>query len=231
MPLFLINRQPQLSEKMDDPNCKLSTLFNTYKSFATINKLLSGWNIIYKREIFPFLELNNGTATLLDIGFGGGDIPVLLYKLAKKDGFTLNITAIDTDERSVSYANKTYKNSPVNFIKANSKDLVNKNHSFDFVISNHLLHHLNDSDLLQLCDDAKKLATNKVLFNDILRSDIGYVSFGIISKLFFHRSFISYDGLVSIKRSFTPSELKEVCPNNWIVSSSFPFRILLKYEC
>ena len=216
---------------MDTPDCNLSMLFATYKSFATINKLLSGWNSIYKQEIFPFLKANNGRASLLDIGVGGGDIPILLDKLAKKDGFSLNIIAIDTDNRSIDYAKNTYKNSSINFINVNSRDLVNNGYSFDFVISNHLLHHLNDTNLLDLCKDAQQLATKKVLFNDILRSDIGYLSFWIISKFFFHRSFISYDGLISIKRSFTTSELKQIKPNNWAVSSSFPYRILLKYEC
>lgn len=215
---------------MDKSDCDLPMLYKTYKSFRTINKLLSGWRLIYKREIFPFLNANNGSATLLDIGFGGGDIPILLSDLAEKDGFSLSITAIDPDDRSVEFATNTYQKSSVTFLNQHSSDLVKQNKKFHFVISNHLLHHLDNQQLNDLCNDAQRLVTHKVLFNDILRSSIGYGAFFVLSKLFFHGSFISYDGLMSIKRSFKPIELEQICPEDWTIDSLFPYRLLLTYE-
>ncbi len=231
MPLFLKHRQSDIQERMDNPDCDKKKLFNTYHSFKTINRLLSGWSKIYRKEIRPFLKINHGSCTILDIGFGGGDLPQKLVQLAEKDGFEISILAIDPDERSMEFA-QTYHSKIENVIfrKAHSHDLINEELKYDFVISNHLLHHLSEQDLIALCEDAKQLASHKVLFNDIRRSDLGYIMFFFFSKIFFHRSFISYDGLISIKRSFTNLELSNIAPESWKVQKFHPFRLLLSYE-
>ncbi len=230
MPLFLRHRKPELQELMDDPNCDSEKLKNTYRQFRTINKLLSRWDLIYKKEIKPILEQQNGKASLLDIGFGGGDISLHLSKLATEDGFHLNITSIDYDPRSLKYVQTLEIPSNIHFRHALSTDLVNEQASYDFVISNHLLHHLDQSSFETICYEAKLLATKKVIFNDIERSDLGYIFFTVLSKLFFKNSFISYDGRISIKRSYTFDELSKVAPDNWKVHRIIPFRLILIYE-
>lgn len=230
MPLFLRHRKPELQELMDDPNCDSEKLKNTYRQFRTINKLLSRWDLIYKKEIKPLLEQQNGKASLLDIGFGGGDISLHLSDLAAKDGFHLNITSIDSDPRSLEYIQTLEIPSNIHFRHALSTDLVNEQASYDFVISNHLLHHLDQSSFETICREAKLLATKKVIFNDIERSDLGYIFFTVLSKLFFKSSFISYDGRISIKRSYTFDELSKIAPDNWKVHRIIPFRLILIYE-
>jgi len=230
MPFYLNKRQDHLSELMDDPKCDLNKLENTYKAFRVINKLLSAWDAIYKREILPFLKANNGVASILDIGFGGGDIPILLSELATRDNFRLEITAIDIDERSFNFVQKLDVPENITFRKAISTELVKEQKKFDFVISNHVTHHLDDQSLQSVCSDAEQLVRHKVLFNDIERSDIGYFIFFLFSKLLFRHSFIEYDGLISIKRSYTFQELKKKLPDGWKITRLFPFRLLLCYE-
>lgn len=230
MPLFLKTRNTELQERMDSPDCNPIKLRNTYKQFRRINQFLSRWNALYKNEIRPVLELQNGTATLLDIGFGGGDIPIHLYKLAKKDGYHLNITAIETDKRSVKYARSLKAPSNIKFEYKHSKELVKQDEKFDFVISNHLLHHLTEPTLHSICNEAEQLAEKKVIFNDLSRSDVAYSFFYVSSNLLFWNSFISNDGLISIRRSYTFQELTDIAPNGWKVQKYFPYRLVLIYE-
>ncbi len=230
MPLFLRHRKPDLQELMDDPNCDSEKLKNTYRQFRTINKLLSKWELIYKKEIKPILKQQSGKARLLDIGFGGGDISLQLSELAAKDGFHLDITSIDSDSRSLEYIQTLEIPSNIQFRHALSTDLVNEQVSYDFVISNHLLHHLDQPSFETICSEAKLLATKKVIFNDIERSDLGFIFFASLSKLFFRNSFISYDGRISIKRSYTFDELFQIAPDNWKVRRIIPYRLILIYE-
>ncbi len=230
MPLFLKHRQQHLVELMDNPDSDVELLERTYHHFRTINRLLSKWKSIYRKEIRPVLKQQNGSATLLDIGFGGGDIPALLSSLANSDGFRLKITAIETDKRSLNYVKKKKNLEHIMYRHASSSELLEESTRFDFVISNHLLHHLDESEFLKLCSESSQLASQKVIFNDIERSDIGYLSFFILSQLFFRNSFVWYDGLVSIKRSFTFAELKNAAPAGWQVSRLFPFRLILSYN-
>ena len=98
--LFLPNRRTDLTEYMDDPQCDLAMLNETYRQFDTINGLISGWRRVYKRYIRP--QLRDG-ATILDVGCGGGDLLIRLAKWAAADGFSVQITGIEPDQRAIDY--------------------------------------------------------------------------------------------------------------------------------
>ncbi|MDR9419290.1 class I SAM-dependent methyltransferase [Gracilimonas sp.] len=229
MSLIFPDRQAHLIEEMDRDDCEPVTLQNTYRQFSTINKLLSKWKNIYKQQIRPLLKKGE-SYSLLDIGFGGGDLSIHLARWAQEDGIELNITAIDTDERAYDYATETYPSDLVDWKHLSSSELVAQNKSFDFVISNHLLHHLDNESLADLLHEATQLATKKVIFNDIERNGLGYLLFNIFSRLLFRNSYITKDGLISIKRSFTHRELEALVPKGWQVYRVFPFRLVLSYE-
>lgn len=229
MSAFLQYRQTELSEIMDRDDIDPELLTNTYRQFSTINKLLSQWRSIYKQEIRPYLS-NDHSNTLLDIGFGGGDVPIFLSQLATHDGFELTITAIEIDERAYQFAKTLNRPQNIDFRLCSSSQLVKENQSFDFVISNHVLHHLNEAQLQQVLNEAASLAKKRVIFNDIERSLMGYTLFNVFSRMIFSNSYITADGLTSIKRSYTKKELEKAAPPGWKVKRKFPYRIILLYE-
>jgi 2-polyprenyl-3-methyl-5-hydroxy-6-metoxy-1,4-benzoquinol methylase len=231
MPLLLKNRKPELQELMDRPDSNLQKLENTYRQFWWINRFLSKWKRIFKKEILPVLKEHGSKGSLLDIGFGGGDIPFQLNNLATKSKTKLDITAIETDSRSLEYVQQLGVNDNIDFQNISSTQILESGMHYDFVISNHVLHHLNEDTLQKMCEEAEQLALKKVIFNDLERSDIAYILFFIISKILFRNSFISTDGLISIKRSYTFDELSEIAPKGWKVQRIFPFRLILSYEC
>ncbi|MDZ7689686.1 MAG: methyltransferase domain-containing protein [Balneolaceae bacterium] len=229
MPLFLSERATKLTERMDNPDCDRHELFNTYEQFSVINSLISQWGRIYSRYIRPFALKNGRSCSILDIGFGGGDIPLKLAKWCGKDSISPKITAIDTDQRAFKFINQFEFPESISFELKSSTELARKGHQFDFVISNHLLHHLSGDIFFSILEEAKILSSHQVLFNDIERSDLGYLLFNVLSRPIFRSSFITQDGLTSIKRSFTRKELAEIAPYGWRVKKLFPYRLLLTY--
>lgn len=231
MPFFLSRRNDKVREIMDQAHCDPELLANTYEQFKHINRLLGGWKWIYNHWLRPvILSSTNRTVTILDIGCGGGDIIAFLNSLARHDQYNVHFTGIDPDPRAIRFA--TQKEWPVNiqFSRASSTELVQKNQTFDIVLSNHLMHHLTPTELGEIAGDASSLADQLVLFNDIQRSDIGFVSFSLLSPLLFRNSYISADGITSIKRSYTHSELREVLPAHWDIYRKFPFRLLAIHQ-
>lgn len=226
MPLFLKERKEHLTEKMDQPECNKEKLFNTYHQFTTINRLISGWQRIYKYHIRSILQDQSKPCSLLDIGCGGGDIIRLIDRLARKDGMKLQITGIEPDDRAIEYLSDQKWPENISFRNAYLNELIQENYSFDIVISNHLMHHLESSELKIICKNAEKIANQKIVFSDIERSDIGYASFKIAATPLFRNSFIVEDGLTSIKRSFRRDELQKAIPKDWKVQRQFPFRLL-----
>jgi 2-polyprenyl-3-methyl-5-hydroxy-6-metoxy-1,4-benzoquinol methylase len=213
-------------ELMDRPDCDASLLDNTYRQFGLVNRLLSGWRKLYVRELRPALADSTAPATLLDIGSGGGDLAHQLAGWARRDGLPLRITGIDPDARAAAFARGRPPMPGVEFRQAHSADLVREGSSFDFVISNHVLHHLSAGELQQLLSDSAALAGRKVLHNDLRRSPAAYALF-FGAALPFRHSYIRVDGLTSIRRSYTSAELSALAPPGWTVEPAAAFHQLL----
>ncbi|MFN2372511.1 MAG: methyltransferase domain-containing protein [Cyclonatronaceae bacterium] len=225
----LKNRDPSLRELMDDPECNLQLLENTYRQFGTINRLLAGWEKVYQRYILPHCKPGQ-RYTLLDLGSGGGDLAVYIADLSRKYGQDLQVYATDPDQRAYLYALKNHRGRDVLFLDDTLEKIASADMEFDFVISNHLMHHLQEDELRTIMETAAGICVRSVIFNDIRRSTVGYLLFSTAIRPFFRNSFIIPDGLTSIKRSFTKSELDRVVPRGWEVKKMFPYRLLTVHQ-
>nr|WP_236864124.1 class I SAM-dependent methyltransferase [Brevibacterium daeguense] len=225
----LRERSTSVLEWMDGPECDRSTLDRTYSQFRIVNRLVAGWRQTYRSHLRPALRRGELT-TVLDIGSGGGDLARALAGWARRDGFRVHITAVDPDERAHAWATGRPPVPGVEYRQALSAELVAEGRGFDLVISNHLLHHLDASGLSALLSDSEQLARIRAVHSDIRRSPIAYLLFSAGTLPFFHRSFIRADGLISIRRSYTPGELRGSCPSGWRVLGQAPWRNLLLYE-
>ena len=229
IPPDLARRDRGAVERMDAPDCDLQALERTYAHFRTVNALVAGWRLTYRRHLRPVLSRGRVT-TVLDIGSGGGDLPRALARWAERDGYRVQITAIDPDPRAHGWATAQPHVEGITFRRAFSHELVAEGRSFDMVISNHLLHHLDDAQLQALLADSQRLARLRVVHSDIARSRWAYLFFAVGTWPFFRGSFIREDGLTSIRRSYTAEELEAVVPSGWRVERQRPWRNLLVHE-
>jgi len=209
---------------MDDPDCDPEMLRRTYAHFVPLNRALAGWGRVYRRWMRP--RFTADTATLLDIGCGGGAVSRILLEMARRDGVDLRVTGIDPAGRAIEHARAHAR---AEFVQCTSADMVQTGRRFDFVISNHVLHHLDDAERGALFSDSEVLARVLAVHNDIRRSAWGYAAFWF-AGLAFPGSYIRRDGLVSIRRSFTGEELAAVLPEAWHGHAIAPFRLLAVHE-
>ncbi|TQL48725.1 2-polyprenyl-3-methyl-5-hydroxy-6-metoxy-1,4-benzoquinol methylase [Homoserinimonas aerilata] len=219
-----MRRQPHLRELMDGPDCDPDALRRTYAGFGILNPVVSGWGATYRRLLRPLLSASV-PRTLLDVGSGGGDLARRLARLARRDGLLLEVTGVDPDARAHAYAS-AHPAPGVRFVRATAAQLDER---FDFVVSNHVLHHL--SDVPGFLVETSRLARVMTVHSDISRSRFASVAFGAATAPFFPGpacggSFIRPDGLVSIRRSFTPAELRELAGPDWRVIALNPTRLL-----
>ena len=225
----LRRRDRRAVERMDDPGCDLAALHRTYAQFRVVNAVVAGWQVTYRRHVRPLLHRERPT-TLLDVGCGGGDLARALARWARRDGYRLEVTGVDPDERAHAWAVRQPPVPGVRFRRALSGDLVAGGERFDVVVSNHLLHHLDDAALAALLEDSRVLARRRAAHSDIARSRWAYALFSAGTRPFFPGSFIREDGLTSIRRSFTAAELSAAAPPGWRVERPWPGRNLLLHD-
>lgn len=227
--ISLKSRNTALTEEMDKASCNEQKLFRTYDQFQRLNRMLTGWKALFRAHIVP-LARTDQPLRILDVGCGGGDLCRSLADWAARSSIHVEITGVDPDPRAFRYSQTRPRPETVRFLQGTTTDLVQSGETFDVVLSNHLLHHLTNSELTALCREAEELTTGIVLFNDIHRSRLGYTLFGTFAPLLFRKSFIVQDGLTSIRRSFRQEELQSAVPEGWQVETLFPWRLLASYR-
>jgi hypothetical protein len=63
--------------------------------------------------------------------------------------------------------------------------------------------------------------------SDLRRSRAAYLGWSVAARPTARDSFLHTDGLRSIRRSYTATELAAVVPDGWVVQRRAPFRLLL----
>lgn len=219
----LRRRATHLAEFMDDPDCDRRMLDRTYRRFTYVNAVVASWRATYRDVLRPLLSASE-PRTLLDVGCGGGDVSRALARWARRDGLLLEVTGLDPDARAQEFAASVTSHG-VRFVAARVEDLDER---YDFVISNHVLHHLDD--LAGFLESTHARARVMTIHSDIERSRAGYLAFAAGTALawpLLRGSFIRADGLISIRRSYTARELRRTVGEGWRVIRRFPSRYLL----
>lgn len=224
--LGLGERDPSLVEWMDRNDCDISDLRATYMDFRHVNRWIANWDGVYRRHIRPLLNDPSHPYTLVDVGCGGGDLARRLNHLAATDGFLLEVLGVDPDPRAIAFVG-CGNGMGVDFRQASAQEMIHEGRQFDFVITNHVLHHLETEAVPPFLEDLAALSRRRVICSDIHRSPAAFALFNLATlPAFLRRGYIRKDGLLSIRRSFTVPELREVAGSKWRVVGERPFRVL-----
>lgn len=229
-------RDVDARELMDDPDADARMLARTYGRFALVNALVSRPGTLYRRDVRPRAVAAARRLRILDVGAGGADLCRLLAGRLRRDGLEAEITALDADERAIRWAAGHDRGAGVRYRRAFTTDLVAEGEVFDIVMSNHVLHHLDEVDLRTVIADSLQLVApdGLVVHRDIARSRTAHLLFAAatwpLARTALADSFIREDGLISIRRSYTVPELAAVAPEGWSVRGAVPARLELRWE-
>jgi 2-polyprenyl-3-methyl-5-hydroxy-6-metoxy-1,4-benzoquinol methylase len=223
----LRERERSLQELMDDPDCDPTRLARTLRRFGTVNRLISGWGTVYRQYVRPALQRHDRPARVLDLGCGGGDVLARLARLARADGITAEWVGADPDPRALPVARRRSSDA-VTFVQADSTALLQAGERFDLVLSNHVLHHLGETELLRFATDSRELSTGPVLHADIERGAGAYCLYAVGITPLAPGTFLRTDGLRSIRRSYRAAELADALAptGRWDIARPAPFRLL-----
>lgn len=184
-----------------------------------VNLYLGGWRSL-SRAVLPLLD-GIECPLLLDVGSGSADLPDLL----KRERPGLRVVGLD---RKLPHLRTAAQD--VARVAADVRALPFAPGAFDVVTASLFLHHFDSDDAALVLRDLFAVARRALVVNDLRRARVPYY-FGRLAFPLLFRSPVSInDGLVSIQRGFTRSELREIFVRAGIAGASvrqeFPYRLV-----
>jgi len=223
-------------EKMDRADADPEQLLRTVRQFRLLNRLFSASRRLLRREVFALMETDPSRVySMLDVGAGGCDLARWAAREARRRGLKLVITALDNDPRLRPVARRAARDFPeIRLVAGNALDLSALG-SFDFIFSNHFLHHLSWEEMEVVLRGILARTRLGFVMNDLKRSRWAYLGGSLGIWLLTRRSFALYDGRLSIRRGFLPAELRDFVQSKFPaapirVVERFPARVVLLFR-
>ena len=197
---------------MDRPDNSEADLRRALADLGRVNRWLGGRSALVRALAPLFLRSSPGrTIDLLDIGTGGGDMPLSMVRLAERLGRRISVTAIDRDPHTIAIATaETADCDRIRVLRADAFELPFAPRSFDLVTVSLLLHHLTHVQAVRLLRSLRSIARQAVVVNDLQRNWIPWAFFHVFSRLTRLHPMVVHDGPLSILRGFTRGELRRI---------------------
>jgi 2-polyprenyl-3-methyl-5-hydroxy-6-metoxy-1,4-benzoquinol methylase len=223
---------------MDQPDLDPRLHGHALAGLARINFLSRSSAILFS----PLVDLQNRLAveriSILDVATGAGDVPLRLWRRARRARLDWQIAGCDVSPVAVEHARRHARQSeiPVHFFVHDVLS-VPLTGNYDAVTCSLFLHHLDETHAVRLLQCMANLDANHpalVLVNDLDRSLGGLLLAHIATRLLTTSSVVHTDGPRSVRAAFTLAEAREVAEQaglqGAVVKRCWPCRWLLSWS-
>ena len=207
-----LSHRSTLTERMEDPESDSDLVRNSLRQFAVTNRWFCRHRSITDRFLVPHMLSTGRTSfRVIDVGAGAGDYAMWLCRHLGGRGIRVQITCLDHDARMVAYARENCRGNPdIACLEGSAFDLESADVRADYVVSNHLLHHFDETEVRDFVHLLNRAPRCGFLCNDLRRSYSSYYWFSVFSAVFLRNSYSRVDGLLSIRKAFAPSEILQL---------------------
>jgi SAM-dependent methyltransferase len=198
---------------------------------ARLNRWLGGQSAL-GRHLYPRLECAPRESRVLDLGTGGADGAGAIARWARARGLAPRVTGLDWAARNLAVARAGAAGSAgVALLQADARQLPLAPKSVDFVVSNLLLHHFPPAAARSLLAAAFAAARRSLVFCDLVRGRLPLLAFRLVQPALARHPFTRHDGQLSIRRAYTPAELRALAAEAGLASARvhvhWPWRVAL----
>jgi SAM-dependent methyltransferase len=192
-------------EVLDDPGTPDSVRAAAMADVARSNRLFGGAGSVIRALDAPLATLP-ARALLIDVGSGMSDIPWAAQRAAARRGVVIETVALDLSESLLRAARGRVTASSA----GDALRLPFATASADIVTCSQLLHHFFDADLRAIVAELHRVSRRWVVIGDLRRSWLAASGFWLASHALRFHPVTRRDGVTSVLRGFTASELRRL---------------------
>jgi SAM-dependent methyltransferase len=194
-----------LDGPLDDPAALVANL----RDLARINRLTGGTRL--SERAIRALGAPGRSATLLDVGTGGADIPMTLLAHARAAGRTLTVTATDSRPEVLAAARgarpSLERTSGLLLELGDGRGLPYPDGSFDVAHASLVLHHLEPDEVVTFLRELRRVARRGIVVNDLVRGRLAWIGGWLLVHAIATSRYTRHDGPLSVRRAYSRTEL------------------------
>ena len=229
---FMIPARQEQPELLDQGAGSMADVCSNLTEMWRINRYFGGVEAL-THHLYPLLRKSTKPLSVVDIGTGSGEMGSLLARWAQQNRFHIAIHVLDISARNLSVAHRNAISS-VTLVQADACALPFAGKHVDYFISSLFLHHLAPDQVVGLLSDTYHRSRCGIVMSDVIRGYLPLAAFRLIQPFFARHYLTRHDGFLSIKRAYTPDELRSLAQAAGIeaarVYTHFPWRMTLVVE-
>jgi 2-polyprenyl-3-methyl-5-hydroxy-6-metoxy-1,4-benzoquinol methylase len=208
-PLLDLSVRSMIAEEMDQQGSSILTTERALREIGTINKWLGGYTVIL--DALGDIEWPGRTVTIMDLGCGGGDTLRAIAAWAAKKKKTVKLIGVDRNPIMTQYAaRKSRQFTNIEYLTLSVFDEELLSIKADITMNSLFCHHFDNGELVRLISVMRQIASHSVIINDIDRHWLAYYSIKLLTSVFSKTYMVKYDAPLSVARSLTRDEWKEI---------------------
>jgi ubiquinone/menaquinone biosynthesis C-methylase UbiE len=207
----LHERDTQAEEVLDMPKVDKRLIEESLHDLKRFGALL-GWTRLAVRDVARIVTQRYWRAfSVLDVGTGAANIPIALAQWARHQQLQARITASDINEQMLAVARGNSAGFPeICLERQNALALGYADQSFDLVLCQGVLHHFAPDEARTLFGELARVAKHAVIVTDLQRDLPLYLGAWLLMHTLVHNPITRQDGLASIRRAYTPAEVRDL---------------------
>lgn len=145
---------------------------------------------------------------IADVGGGAGGFAVRLARWGRREGRPLRVIVVDHAAATLALARAAARGHPeILLVQASATALPFREGALDVATSALTLHHLEPDGAVRALEEMRAAARALVL-NDLLRTRLSWALVWLATRLVARHPFSRHDGPLSVRRAYTPGELR-----------------------
>lgn len=207
-----MERRTDAVELLDGPLDDPAALAANLRDLRRINRWLGGATL--SAAAIDALAAHRQDLTLLDVGTGGGDIPIALLERARARGRRMSVVAIDSRPEILAAAIRerplVASTDGLELHVGDGRSLPYPDRSFDVAHASLVLHHCAPDEAVTLLREMARVARLGVVVNDLDRGWLGWIGAWLLGHLLTGNRYTRHDAPVSVRRAYRVSEMAEM---------------------
>lgn len=219
-------------EILDGPLPDRKSLLSNMRDLEWVNRHAGGVATV----TWALSRLTDGLAErrfrLLDVGTGGGDMPLAIVHWGRQRGLEWTVDGVELRPELVELAREHVRHEPsVRISCGDALALEPREGSYDYVLFSLALHHLDPEEGVAFLRSAWRVASRALIVNDLRRCWGGWLLARLGAALIFRSREARHDGPLSVLRAYTADEVAALARSaelpDFEVVRRPPFRLCL----